>query len=600
MFSIIHNYFNQSIRRLVMASFVFVLLLPLGFLASSLPEESWGSVKKEVLEKHLLVAKSVEESINLYFSSYQKSLQVFANTADITSIKDFDEFQEKLDYFVRNLDGVVAASYLSLDDYSRITAVRNMYKVSMILSPGEDLPFLKYLTFGNRHNNVPAISAVFKSNISNRPAVLLKTYIYDKRNSRRGILFTEVGLSYVNDICTNVTSGGKEHCVVVDSLGQVVAHPNQEWVNSIKNLSKISVVQKIQNKQSGTTSFHAPFIDQESVAGYATIKNTGWGVIIAQPKDDLESPMEKVMQTIFIWLVVGVLLALIVAYMLTLQITKPINSLVIKSQEADIRSDTFNLGAIPKNSPLEICKLWSAISSLVSRLQATNKEVRKLNNSLSRDIANATEKLRATNKYLYKISSSDHLTQIANRRFFEDNVNKILKSKMGERASIILIDVDKFKFINDEYGHEAGDLALKHIANLMKECTRDGDLPARLGGDEFIIFIRNCNASVLTKIAENLRKKVNENPIVWGDQQVDLSLSIGTVNYEIDGKIELDKLIKYADEAMYVSKESGRNNVSAYSFKSVSSASSESSLKLNKKPESNNSQPSIQLLEEPL
>jgi len=272
------------------------------------------------------------------------------------------------------------------------------------------------------------------------------------------------------------------------------------------------------------------------------------------------------MMTIFKWLVLGIVLALGVAYVLTQQITKPINSLVIKSQEADIRSDTFNLGAIPKNSPLEICKLWSAISSLVSRLQESNKEVKKLNNSLSKDIEKATEKLRATNKYLYKISSNDHLTKIANRRYFEDSINKLLKMKVGERASIILIDVDKFKFINDEYGHEAGDLALKHIAKLMHKCTRKGDLPARLGGDEFIIYIRNCGPNSLAKIAENLRATVNNTPIMWGDQQIDLSLSIGTVNHVIDGKVTLDQLIKYADDAMYVSKENGRNNVSTYQF----------------------------------
>ncbi len=550
-----------------MASFVFVLLLPLGFLASSLPEESWGSVKKEVLEKHLLVAKSVEESVRLYFNNYKQSLQVFASTADITSIADEDQFQETLDGFVKNLNGGIVVSYLSLDDYSRVVSIKNIYKPGLVLEPGEDLPFLKYLTFGNRHNTIPTVSSVFKSTVSQQPAVLIKTYIFDKKNNRRGILFAEVRTDYINEICSKVTSKGKEHCLVVDALGQTVAHPNQELVNSMRNLSKVSIIQKIKSGKSGTTSFHSPITNQDSVAGYTTFSDIGWGVIIAQPQEELDNPLNQVMKTIFKWLVLGIILALVVAYLLTRQITKPINSLVIKSQEADIRSDSFNLGAIPKNSPLEICKLWSAISSLVSRLQASNKEVIKLNNSLSKDIEKATAKLRATNKYLYKISSSDHLTQIANRRYFEDTVSKILKQKIGERASVILIDVDKFKFINDEYGHEAGDLALKHIAKLMKACTREGDLPARLGGDEFIIYIRNCGPQALQKIAENLRKTVENNPIMWGKEKIKLSLSIGTINYKIDGKVQLDQLIKLADEAMYVSKENGRNHVTAYSPK---------------------------------
>jgi len=564
------NYFNQSITRLVMASFVFVLLFPLGFLASSLPEESWGSVRQEVLEKHLLISSSVQESINLYFRTFQKSALVFANMVDLTSIEDSDILQEHLDKFVKNSGNVVVASYLSLDDYSKVISVKETYKPPVLnKNQVTEEPYLKYLTFGNRHRSIGTISPVFRSSISKRPVVLVKTYISDKKFNQRGILYAEVRLDYINSLCKEINIGSKERCIVVDSVGKVVSHPNQKWVNNIKNLSKNKIIQDIKSGLSGTISLKSNLLSdtkEDIDAGYTVMKKTSWGVIIAQPKLAIDSPMKKVMMTILKWLVLGIVFALVIAYFLTRQIIRPINSLVLKSQEADIRSDNFNLGAIPKNSPAEICKLWTAISSLVSRLQKTNKEVKKLNYSLHKDIEKATEKLRATNKYLYAISSMDHLTKIANRRYFEDTVRKKLKQKTGERASIILIDVDKFKFINDEYGHEAGDLALIHIAKLMKKCTRKVDLPARLGGDEFVIYINNCGPKALAKIAENLRKTVESTPIFWEESQINLSLSVGTVNCVINEKVSLAKLLKYADEAMYVSKEQGRNHVSAYSF----------------------------------
>ncbi len=571
MFKVAYNYFNQSISRLVMASFVIVLLFPLGFLASSLPEESWGSVKQEVLEKHLLIAKGIEESIELYFKSFQKSVQVFANTADITTIKDADQIQEKLDIFTSNMGNVVVASYLSLDDYSKVISIKDVYKTPL-QNPNQVIeePTLKYLMFGNRHRTIGTISPVFRSTISRQPVVLVKTYIYDKKFNKRGILYAEVDLVYLNEVCNNIDESRNERCIVVDATGRIVAHPNKDWVDAIKNLSDTRIVQQLRSGESDTMSLKAALLSSnvEVVeAGYVLIEKLGWGVIIAQPKLQFDSPMDKVMMTILKWLVIGIILALLIAYLLTRQITKPINSLVIKSQEADIRSDTFNLGAIPKNSPAEICKLWTAISSLVSRLQQSNQEVKKLNYSLEKDIAKATEKLRATNKYLYAISSKDHLTKIANRRYFEDTINKKLKEKIGERASVILIDVDKFKFINDEYGHEAGDLALVHIAKLMHMCTRKGDLPARLGGDEFVIYVNNCGPKALAKIAENLRKTVENSPIFWEGTQINLTLSVGIVNYPINGKITLAQLLKYADEAMYVSKQQGRNHVSAYSFR---------------------------------
>ena len=567
----IYNYFNQSISRLIMASFVLVLLFPLGFLASSLPEESWGSVKQEVLAKHLLIARSIEESITLYFHSFQKATQVFANTADLTSIEEESLIQEYLDSFTKSMGSIVVASYLSLDDYSKIISIKDAYKPHLQNSNRViEEPYLKYLTFGNRHRNISTISPVFKSTISKQPTVLIKTYIYDKKFNKRGIIYIEVGLAYIYGICGEINDSGKERCIVVDSSGHIVTHPNHEWTEEMKDLSEIKVVQQLRSGKSGTMSFKASFLDNtvEAIeAGYTLIEKLGWGVIIAQPKLELDSPMDKVMLTILKWLVIGVILALIIAYLLTQQITKPINSLVAKSQEADIRSDTFNLGVIPKNSPAEIGKLWAAISSLVARLQVSNKEVKKLNYSLHKDIEKATAKLRATNKYLYAISSKDHLTKIANRRYFEDSIKKILKKKIAERASIILIDVDKFKFINDEYGHEAGDLALIHIAKIMHRCTRKQDLAARLGGDEFVIYINNCGPKSLAKIAENLRQKVESTPIFWEGIKINLSLSIGIVNVEINQETTLPQLLKYADTAMYASKEQGRNHVSAYSLK---------------------------------
>ncbi len=564
MLTAVQNYFTKSISRLVMASIVFVLLLPLGFLASSLPERSWNKVKDEVLDKHLLIAKSIEETINLYFASIQKSSLTFANTVNLTNINDQESIQGYLADFVRTLDDVVVVSYFSLDDYSKVIAIKNAFKPP-VTNPNavQKEPELKYLTFGNRHNTISTVSPAFRSSISGFPVVLVKTYLYDKKLNKRAILFAEVGLSYINKICTNINTPSQENCTIVDAKGRVISHPNQEWVDNIHNLSKMPVIQKIKRGESGVMGYQAT-ADGGDVSGYQHIEKMGWGVIISQPKLDLDSPVQEVMINILKWLVLGIMLALIIAFFLVKQITKPINSLVLKSKEADIRSDNFNLGAIPKNSPLEIQELWVAISSLVSRLQKTNKKVIRMNYNLHKDIEKATEKLTATNKHLYAISSKDHLTKIANRRYFEDTVNKVITQRKGEKVSIILIDVDKFKFINDEYGHEAGDIALIHIAKLMRGCTRKGDLPARLGGDEFVIYLRNCGPDAVRKVAENLRNTVASTPIFWQGIQIDLTLSIGTISCVNNEKTTLTKLLKFADEAMYASKEKGRNKVTCY------------------------------------
>lgn len=547
-----------------MGSFVFVLLLPLGFIIFSLSQHSWDNAQREMTDKHLLIAKGLEEPVSLYFSSFQQSVKIFVDSSNLAT-KNNDGIKVLIDRFVNSLDNTVAISFLSIEDGSSVLAINEKYKIKA----NSDLDSFSYHETENKYRKYDtsnSISSVIRSPVSKKPVILIKHHIIGKDLNKRGTVFLELDLAPIRELCAKVRFGDKGHCVIVDQLGHVVAHPNKDLEDEIHDLSPIGILDKMKTMGTGLWNFHSPLLNEDMIAGITTIDKLGWGIMIPQPKSELESPFKDVIYTVEMWLIVGIIIALLVAYILAQQITKPLNSLVVKSKEIGTRSDTFNLGNIPKNSPNEVSELWKALSALVSRLHKSNREVRKLNFSLSKDIEKATAKLRATNRHLYKISSMDHLTNIANRRYFEDSVNKILAKNSPDNIGIIVIDVDKFKFINDEYGHEAGDLALIHIAKMMKESTRNKDIPARLGGDEFVIYINNCTDEVLLHIAENLRKKVESTPIVWEGHSIPLSLSVGTVNCPSIKADSLDQLLKFADVAMYESKEAGRNHVSSYSF----------------------------------
>ncbi|TCJ89124.1 sensor domain-containing diguanylate cyclase [Cocleimonas flava] len=559
-----HQFLTRSINRLVMGSFVFVLLLPLGFIISSLSQHSWDSAQNELKEKHLLIAKNMTLPVSQYFSSYQKNLNTFVNSTNL-STKNINGIKALTDKYVNTLDNFVAISFLSIEDGSSVVSVKDEYKIRSTGSLNS-FPYHQTENKYRKYDTVNSISSVLNSSVSNKPVVLMKHHIIGKDLNKIGTIFVELDLAPVREMCNKIQFGEKGHCVIVDQLGQVVAHPSKELEQQIRDISSIGIMDKMKDSMNGLWTFHSPYLNEDVVVGYSTIEKLGWGVMILQPESELVSPFKEVINTVLTWLAVGIIISLLVAYILAQQITKPLNSLVVKSKEIGTRSDNFNLGKIPKNSPIEVSELWNALSALVSRLHKSNREVRKLNYSLSKDIEKATAKLRATNRYLYKMSSNDHLTKIANRRFFEDSVNKIIARKGKENVGIIVIDVDKFKFINDEYGHEAGDLALKHIATIMKESTRSKDIPARLGGDEFVVYINNCTDDVMLKIAENLRKNVQDQPILWEGTSIPLSLSVGTVNCPAMVAKSLDQLLKFADEAMYESKEAGRNHVSSYVF----------------------------------
>jgi diguanylate cyclase (GGDEF)-like protein len=549
---------------MVMASFVFVLLLPLGFIIANLNQLSWDSTHSEMQEKHLLLAKSLEEPVKMYFSSHQKTLGIFANWTSF-SIKSNDEVKLLMNQYINSLANIVAMSYLPAGGGLPVISISDEYKIKSSDNVEEfeyhpeERKYRKYDT-----NN--SISSVIKSTVSNKPIVLIKHHIIDFDLNKKGTVFIELGLDPIREICSKIQLGVNGHCTIVDQLGQVAAHPSDEYVNNITNLSSSGILNQLKNNKNGLFSFNSSYYGEEVVSGFSVVPGMGWGILVAQPRSELKSPYKAVISTVITWLAVGIIVSLLLASILAFQITKPLNSLVTKSKEIGTRSDTYNLGSIPQNSPFEISELWNALSALVNRLHKSNREVRKLNYSLNKDIEKATAKLRATNKYLYKISSNDHLTNIANRRYFENTVNKILKEEKSGKVGIIQIDVDKFKFINDEYGHEAGDLALVHIASMMKKRTREKDIPARLGGDEFVVYIHNCSDQVLLNIAESLRRTVEDTPINWQGKEIKLSLSVGIVNCDLAKKRSLDQLLKFADEAMYDSKEAGRNHVSVYTF----------------------------------
>jgi diguanylate cyclase (GGDEF)-like protein len=121
------------------------------------------------------------------------------------------------------------------------------------------------------------------------------------------------------------------------------------------------------------------------------------------------------------------------------------------------------------------------------------------------------------------------------------------------------IDMDGLKFINDNYGHDEGDFAIKELANVIKECCEDGDICARFGGDEFVIFNRNANEDSCHILEQRFNAKLeHHNSIVTKPYKI--SASIGSVIEKVDSTYTLFKIVKMADEVMYEVKKNKKNS----------------------------------------
>lgn len=189
---------------------------------------------------------------------------------------------------------------------------------------------------------------------------------------------------------------------------------------------------------------------------------------------------------------------------------------------------------------------------------------------LLRDIRDQTKSLMFNLDSLFNTaneleSGRDVLTRMLNRKFLPVVIgNEItIAQKTGQRFSVLSIDIDHFKSINDNFGHDAGDMILQQTAEILSSHSRAGDYVFRMGGEEFLMILVDINDSNARKVAEKLRRKIEEEKLQLTDSrkhQVTVSIGVATYN----GHPDYQHLLRQADQAMYQAKQSGRNRVVAF------------------------------------
>lgn len=170
--------------------------------------------------------------------------------------------------------------------------------------------------------------------------------------------------------------------------------------------------------------------------------------------------------------------------------------------------------------------------------------------------------LRRQQIRLKELASLDHLTGIYNRRAFYDYASEVIcYANAGDlEVGVLMFDLDKFKNLNDTYGHAAGDDVLIQCVEIVKECIRSADIFARLGGEEFALLLPDTNVKSVQQIAERIRAKIAEKQVYFNGELVKFTTSIGGTMWEADEK-NIDAALGRADDSLYQAKSDGRNAV---------------------------------------
>ena len=224
-------------------------------------------------------------------------------------------------------------------------------------------------------------------------------------------------------------------------------------------------------------------------------------------------------------------------------------------------------------SAMEMILLSFALAYRYANLRNENiKIIYEANDKLESNVAKRTselslalEQLADANMRLRESSQRDALTGLYNRRHFREVFEQMLRqtSERRQPLGVILLDLDYFKKINDSYGHLVGDECLRSLSKtITMTMTGYNAIVARFGGEEFVTVIPNVTAEKLALIAEELRSRIEKENIHIGSQVITITASLGTFSIAENKHISPDQALHQADEALYISKNNGRNRVS--------------------------------------
>jgi len=297
----------------------------------------------------------------------------------------------------------------------------------------------------------------------------------------------------------------------------------------------------------------------KSVIVTETIKMQGETIGTVLIEGDMNSAYKAILNNFMVGMgvfFISIVLAVIISNQMQKVISRPINNLLNTMQLVATHQD-FSQRA-DYIGKCELGSLADGFNNMLDQIQKRDKELATYHENLELKIDERTHELAKKNNELTRISRSDWLTGLNNRlrldELFEQEILRSIRYKTT--FSVILLDVDKFKHINDHYGHNIGDSTLKELADILSTYVRKSDFVGRWGGDEFLIICPETQQSGVSELANLLRQRIAKHEFITIGNN---SCSFGTSTYQPGDSIVT--MINRADSALLDVKKAGRNQV---------------------------------------
>ncbi|WP_168198203.1 sensor domain-containing diguanylate cyclase [Crassaminicella thermophila] len=382
--------------------------------------------------------------------------------------------------------------------------------------------------------------------------------IYDHKDDLKGFIMLSLKVKYILKDIERVKDRSKyKNLMIFDENGYYIMHPDKrkEWGGYTNYNTGESFKKDYPQKYKEILSSNSLKIikTNEDLLSFSPIKilkdmDKKIFVVLYLDKKEYLMPLTKFIKKLILEMFVILVLVIVAGLYISEHLSKPILE-IIKAVE-EIGKGNFDINFNIQTS--------DEIACLGYEIKKMSYELKNMYHNMERLVKERTEKLELAHLEMKEMANTDSLTGLYNRHYFNQFIQeeeKRIAAKKGN-LTICIIDVDKFKYINDFYGHNIGDEVLKAVAKILKDSAKKTDVVVRYGGDEFLIVLPNSDQKSTNNFIDRLYDKLKE----W-NQNTDLlnhelSLSIGFEEYNGEGSI-LDT-IKIADERMYENKKQKR------------------------------------------
>ncbi|MFN4362290.1 MAG: diguanylate cyclase [Hylemonella sp.] len=382
--------------------------------------------------------------------------------------------------------------------------------------------------------------------------------ILDERGRLRGVLSAHAHWSWVTDTVESVVTQRamrrQVEVLIADKAGRILYPFRHAATLQLPARERTSAPYEVVRWQDGKT-----YLTSMAELSAQTSTPLGWRIVLRQPLQVAVEPMQILHQQLLFFGLITALVFALIAYRLATRVSQPIEQLAQAMHHIE-RGDQPPVYPRDGEQVTEIRQLSDSIQSMTGALLRHERELEAVNASLEQQVRERTEALSIANQELERLATVDSLTGLNNRRRFDARLHESFQlMRRTERSfCLMLIDVDHFKAVNDQYGHQSGDEVLRRLGHLLTQCTRVTDFVARYGGEEFVVLLPDVQDEDEGRlIAEKIRTAIAGAVFPSVGR---LTASVG-LSCARKGDTDSAEVVERADKALYTAKELGRNRV---------------------------------------